>query len=256
MARIIPVLDVMNGVVVRGVAGNRGEYRPMRSRLTSSTDPITVAHALLEVTGSQELYVADLDAIVQASLPNARTGGETATRLARAFPRTTVLADVGARSLADLPISGGVPNLWPILATESLQEWPPRLDDTHPDGLAFGLSLDFRQGEWLGPQVCRAAGGQTSTPSPLQLQMARQLLRAVPARFVIVLDIATVGTRAGPSPFVLELLRHLRSDPAKRASTELIAGGGVRDRDDIARFADAGADAVLVASALHDFRLP
>jgi phosphoribosylformimino-5-aminoimidazole carboxamide ribotide isomerase len=36
---------------------------------------------------------------------------------------------------------------------------------------------------------------------------------------------------------------------------ELTSGGGVRGRDDLAALADAGCDAALVASALHDGQL-
>src|SRR5438270_7483329 len=61
--RLIPVLDVLNGTVVRGVGGRRSEYRPIVSRLTSSTDPVDVARALVEVFQPTELYLADLDAI-------------------------------------------------------------------------------------------------------------------------------------------------------------------------------------------------
>src|SRR5262249_42377243 len=61
--RIIPVLDVMNGVVVRGVAGRRSEYRPLVSRLTPSCRPEDVAAALHSHFGFTEFYVADLDAI-------------------------------------------------------------------------------------------------------------------------------------------------------------------------------------------------
>jgi phosphoribosylformimino-5-aminoimidazole carboxamide ribotide isomerase len=35
----------------------------------------------------------------------------------------------------------------------------------------------------------------------------------------------------------------------------LVAGGGVRGADDLARLADAGCDGALVATALHDGRL-
>jgi hypothetical protein len=43
--RILPVLDLMNGVVVRGVGGRRSEYRPVASRLAVSADPADVAAA-------------------------------------------------------------------------------------------------------------------------------------------------------------------------------------------------------------------
>jgi uncharacterized protein related to proFAR isomerase len=39
------------------------------------------------------------------------------------------------------------------------------------------------------------------------------------------------------------------------SAVDLIAGGGVRGLDDLKALADAGCDAALVASALHDGRL-
>src|SRR5260370_25011470 len=60
--RIIPVLDVMNGLAVRAVGGRRSEYRPLVSRLCASAEPLTVAAAYRRL-GFAELYLADLDAI-------------------------------------------------------------------------------------------------------------------------------------------------------------------------------------------------
>src|SRR5579884_1221970 len=65
--RVVPVLDIMGGQVVHGVAGRRAEYRPIRSTLTSSTEPTAVAHALHEHFGLDEFYVADLEAITGAA---------------------------------------------------------------------------------------------------------------------------------------------------------------------------------------------
>jgi uncharacterized protein related to proFAR isomerase len=101
--RLIPVLDVMNGQVVHAVGGRRNEYMPLRSKLVKSTDPRTVAAALLDVTGAEELYLADLDAIQGKS----QTGVEVRTL----FETTTVPiwldGGFGARqeitSLSDLP---------------------------------------------------------------------------------------------------------------------------------------------------------
>ena len=61
---VLPVLDLLGGVVVRGVAGRREEYLPIRSRLTASAVPLEVAHALRREFGFERLYVADLDGIV------------------------------------------------------------------------------------------------------------------------------------------------------------------------------------------------
>src|SRR5260370_21980952 len=64
--RILPVIDLMAGRVVRGIAGRRQEYRPVASRLTASCHPVDVARAFRDHFGLAELYVADLDAIAGA----------------------------------------------------------------------------------------------------------------------------------------------------------------------------------------------
>src|SRR6516165_4217646 len=64
--RLIPVMDLLKGQVVRGVAGRRHEYRPVVSRLTTSAEPLAVARAFRGHFGLTELYLADLDAIAGA----------------------------------------------------------------------------------------------------------------------------------------------------------------------------------------------
>src|SRR4051812_28304479 len=65
--RVLPVLDLKTGVVVRGVAGRRHEYQPVVSSLTASSWPVDVAGAFREHFGLAELYLADLDAIAGAA---------------------------------------------------------------------------------------------------------------------------------------------------------------------------------------------
>ena len=43
--RIIPVLDLQAGQVVRGIAGERQNYLPIVSRLTTSSRPLGIAQA-------------------------------------------------------------------------------------------------------------------------------------------------------------------------------------------------------------------
>jgi phosphoribosylformimino-5-aminoimidazole carboxamide ribotide isomerase len=67
---------------------------------------------------------------------------------------------------------------------------------------------------------------------------------------LIVLDLARVGTGRGTG--TEELCREIHE---QFADCELIAGGGVAGVADVERLGDAGATAVLAASALHDGRL-
>ena len=66
---------------------------------------------------------------------------------------------------------------------------------------------------------------------------------------MIVMTLDRVGAASGPD---LETFARLRAMAADR---RWIGAGGVRDADDLAAATAAGADAWLVASALHDGRL-
>lgn len=225
--RIIPVIDLKGGVVVHAVAGRRHEYRPIRSPLIESAEPSHVAERLLAASGATELYVADLDAITSGNPVEPRVWDFLHSL------GVEVLFDGGfrdplARYRYELPIR-------PVLASETTHPTGAVLIAT-PEQLARmrpAYSLDFRDGQLMSERH----------PDPLDLAAV-----AVAAEFptLIVLDLAYVGTGGGPG--TLPLVRELR---ARYPRLELIAGGGVRDRDDLARLADAGADAALVATALH-----
>lgn len=221
--RIIPVIDVMGGVVVRAIAGRRNDYRPIETRLTCSTDPIVVAEALLQLTGSKELYVADLDGII---------GGGAPTCVPSHF-RATVLLDAGLRTVEQLATLKRLPNVRAIVGTET---WSVPPDDW-PEPFPAILSLDY-------------IGGELRTGWPVSTAAMDVSAMAIRVASMIVLDVAHVGMGQGSG--TEETIRMLR-----RAcpNAELIAGGGVRHWDDIHRFEQAGADAVLVATALHDSSL-
>ncbi len=65
--RVVPVIDLMQGRVVRGIAGRRAEYQAVTSTIAADAQPVTVARALVERLGLDRAYVADLDAIAGAA---------------------------------------------------------------------------------------------------------------------------------------------------------------------------------------------
>jgi len=65
--KVIPVIDVLNGIAVHAVRGKRKEYQPLQSILCKSVEPLEVARTFRKL-GFNELYVADLDAILNCSL--------------------------------------------------------------------------------------------------------------------------------------------------------------------------------------------
>ena len=62
--KIIPVLDVMGGLAVHGKSGKREEYKPLKSVLCNSSNPVEIAEKYKE-NGAKTVYVADLDAIMR-----------------------------------------------------------------------------------------------------------------------------------------------------------------------------------------------
>ena len=92
--KIIPVLDLQRGQVVRARFGLRSEYRPIETPLSPSSDPVDVAGGLLRLYPFQTMYVADLDAIERVGENNS-----SLLRLRTSFPDLALWVDNGAREI-------------------------------------------------------------------------------------------------------------------------------------------------------------
>ena len=248
--RILPVLDLLHGVVVRGIGGRRSEYRPIETPLCPSADPVAVACAIRDKFGLDEYYVADLDAIA-----GAEPAWPIFHALMAAGMRLLVDAGVADRergaALANFRADGsrltgvivGLESLAPsgqTLAGEGLAaSLAPLIAAVGADRLIF--SVDLKEGRPL-----------TNVPAWRELTPQRIAAEAVGAgvRRLIVLDLANVGVGQGIG--TLDLCRQIR---AEHPHVEMIAGGGVRGVHDLHSLAAAECDAALVASALHDGRL-
>ncbi len=234
--RIIPVLDILGGHVVRAIGGRRDEYRPVVSRVTTSTHPLQVATDLLAATRAAELYVADLDAIRGHSEGLSPAVAEFLSAIT-----VPVWLDFGVRTSADVRL---VPaNARPVVGTETA--WDSGVASAfrpHPAGCA--VSIDLFDGSLLG------RWRKWGVASPRDVLGVAAAAEAMGVPTLIVLDLASVGT--GDGPRTLDACRAIRDRFPK---VELLTGGGVRGRDDVTRLADVGVDGVLVASAVHDAQI-
>ena len=230
--RIIPVLDIRDAKVVRGVAGQRDQYRPVESCLTDSFEPLAVANAFRNTFGLSTLYVADLDAILNTE-PNVEIYEELK---ADGFE---LLIDAGMRNVLDVDVmlmagaSKAVVGLetWPLLASLEMM-----LQKVGRDRVIF--SLDLKSGRPI-----RRFDDMVSD-DPVEIGCA-----AIECGIceLIVLDLAAVGVSSGPA--TLELCQSLRDFAPK---LKLITGGGIRSSNDLSTLRSAGVNGVLVASALHN----
>jgi phosphoribosylformimino-5-aminoimidazole carboxamide ribotide isomerase len=237
--KIIPVLDILNQTVVRGVAGQRETYRPLQSDLTPSSEPLTLARAIRDAFGLSEFYVADLDAILHQQ--QNQTLYENL--LADGF---TFLLDCGLRTAVDCDALIDFEGISIVAGLETLagpDELKTLVDQWGCERTLF--SLDLKQGE---PLVSAAAGNEfAGYKDPLDIA---ELVREQGVEQMILLDLAQVGTGQGTGTEAL--CSTLRS---QHPELTLITGGGIRNADELKAQAALGADGVLVASALHDGRL-
>jgi len=232
--RIIPVLDLKGGLIVRGIAGERDLYKPIESRLCSSARPAEVAASLRNLLGPGPMYLADLDALA-GEAPALEVCVELEGLGFELMIDAGIRSAASARQLA-VELDGDL-----IAALETLPA--PALLAELVEELGAGrliFSLDLADGRPLAPG--------DDWPSEAD-EIAREAVSAGVERLIL-LDLKAVGTGEGPAH-----LDRCAAFKESYAGLELVTGGGVRDLDDLLALRSAGVDGVLVASALHDGRL-
>jgi phosphoribosylformimino-5-aminoimidazole carboxamide ribotide isomerase len=229
IARVIGVIDLLDGQAVQARGGRRDEYQPIG-------DAVELARTYVDKHGVTEIYVADLDAIANVGRGfQPRQGGPE-----RAAPQTisglaSLWLDAGistverAREAIDLGAAHVVVGLETLTSFSALQQICEAVG-----GARIAFSLDLRDGVPLG-----IGHGEDASALATHAALAG-------AGAIVVVDLARVGMRTGLD---LDLLARVR---AAAPNVELIAGGGVRDAEDLARLAEAGCDAALVGTALRD----
>ncbi|WP_298232758.1 HisA/HisF-related TIM barrel protein [uncultured Azohydromonas sp.] len=238
---LIPVIDLLEGQVVRGVRGDRARYRPIESALCRGSEPLAVARALCEHAASGLLYVADLNALTGRA---PQTG--LLASLLQALPGVTLWLDGGfsgppaARAALDT-LGEAALRVRPVFGTESFQSaadfeccFPAPGGATAENAAAPALqgllSLDRRHEAPMDP----AGAWQRPGHWPREL---------------IVMTLDRVGADAGPD------LRTLADVQSQAPRARLFGAGGIRGEADLEAAQAAGAAGWLVASALHDLKL-
>jgi phosphoribosylformimino-5-aminoimidazole carboxamide ribotide isomerase len=243
--RIVPVLDLKGGLVVRGIAGRRDQYRPIESRLCDGSAVGDVARALNWAFDFDTCYLADLDAIA---------GGEPNWTLYDA------VFDAGLRIWLDAG-TGTPPAAARVAEYLANQNGACRNGagrvvvglESLADGAALGAIVDAVGVEQLVFSLDLKNGAPlTASPAWRGRDPAEIADFAVSlgVQSLIVLDLAGVGVGQGVP--TLDFCRRLR---AAYPELEITTGGGVRNLADLTALREAGCDAVLVSSALHDGRI-
>jgi phosphoribosylformimino-5-aminoimidazole carboxamide ribotide isomerase len=231
---IIPVMDILNGTVVHAIKGIRSKYKPIKSVLSTSANPLEVAMAFRS-RGFNKLYIADLDAIM---------GKEINFAILRQIRDKTGLelwVDAGFNELkrAEEALKNGVSKI--IIGTETL----PSLNFLKKAIRLFGkekivVSMDLRNRTIISRFMLDDHNDHAS--------LLREFWKMGILQ-IIVLDLARVGSENG---IEIPILKETLKNPGIR----VFAGGGVRDTNDLLELKDIGVSGVLLATALHSGRIP
>jgi phosphoribosylformimino-5-aminoimidazole carboxamide ribotide isomerase len=232
--KVIPVIDVLNGVVVHAVKGKRKEYKPVKSVLTRSVEPVEVAQTF-KALGFSELYLADLDAIMGKQQPS--------ICLYKSIAEATGLKLMVDAGITDLSLTEKILNnkvTKIIIGTETLKS----KNFVQQAIQQFGaeriiISLDLMEGKVL------AKSDFDGTTDALGLLSE---FKAMGVLEFVVLDLSRVGSGEGVNVEFLKLvLKNMRSG--------VHVGGGVRNLDDLELLKKIGVSGVLLATALHSAKI-
>jgi phosphoribosylformimino-5-aminoimidazole carboxamide ribotide isomerase len=210
--KIIPVIDLKDGVVVHAQQGMREQYQPISTNLCQSSDIYQVIEAFLGVYDFDTIYIADLNAITLQ--------GDHAcliTDVLTSFPNIVFWIDKGYQRFNKFP-----GNHLPVLGSECDKTvLELKAFDNH-----FILSLDYSVSEALG------AKSLFSDPE-------------LWPETIIIMTLNRVGSNQGPD--LDKLNEFYRQYPHKN----FIAAGGIRNTADLLALKQVGVQQALIASALH-----
>ena len=228
--RCIFVLDILNGAVVHALRGERKSYRPITefSRVVTTSEPLGVLRKLRP----REVYVADLN-LITGNGDNLAAIGEI-SRMAKA------MVDVGISRLSDLDRLP--PEVTPVLGTEtaSLSLIEEAAAELIQRGGRALVSIDMKRGRLLSSDPGLA--GQ----NPIAFLKS---LNGLDLEGVILLDLERVGASTGLDIVFLKAAAEASGHP-------LILGGGIGDEEDLEALEDMGFAGALLATAVHNGRIP
>ncbi len=204
-----------NNTVVHAKQGQREQYQPIKSVLTSNSDIYSVLNGFLKLYQFDTFYLADLNAITGQG-----NHADLIKKVLKDFSQITFWIDAGYQKARTFPS-----NYLPVLGSECFT------DENFVEILEFEkhfiLSLDFgSNGEKLGAKTLFTQPEWWSEN-------------------VIVMTLNRVGSSQGAA---IDLLKKFKFNFSK---INFIAAGGIRNFDDVKQLESIEIKQVLLASALH-----
>lgn len=229
--KIIPVIDILNSEVVHAIRGERKLYKPLKSYLLNSSNPIEVIKHLHLMYNFKEFYIADLDSII-----NDHPNFDLYEDLLK-FSNIKIMIDPGIKDKNDLLIFSKFQFGKLILGLETLINLKIIKDAVKLIGLnQIILSIDLYKGKIL-------TDIKGFKKKPISFLMKKIKEKGI--KELILLDLFRVGQKLGGiPPLYLEILNSFNGD--------IFVGGGIKNYEDILNYKKHNFSGVLIATALYD----
>ena len=229
--RIIPVIDILDSKAVHAIKGERANYKPVKSKLINSSDPIEIIKVLKQKFNFREFYIADLDAIIKYS-PNL----EILSTILK-IPEIDVIVDPGIKDKEDLLKYSEYKIKKLILGLESINDYNVINEGVRILGkYKLIVSLDM----FKGKIISKIKDLRNQNP----INVVNKLKR-FGVKELILLDLFRVGQKIGGIPQIyLKILKNFKGS--------VLVGGGIKDLMDLTSYNNNKFSGVLIATALYD----
>ena len=229
--KIIPVIDILNSEVVHAKRGERDKYKPLKSKLFTSSNPIEVIKILTYKFKFDEFYIADLDSIISRS-PNFQLLNKISK-----IPDLNIMIDPGIITTNDILAFSKYRFNRLILGLETIKKFN-----------VIGKSLKLLGQNKLIISVDMYKGKILSKVKELANNDLIELIKKIAnlgIRNIILLDLFRIGQKfGGIPPIYLEILDIFNGN--------VFVGGGIKNYEDLLLYREKNFSGVLLATALYD----
>lgn len=229
--KIIPVIDILNSRAVHAIKGDRENYKPLKSNLFETTNPIDIIKTLNNKYNFNEFYIADLDSILKQKL------------------NIQILKQIGNIESVKTIIDPG------IVTHEEIENFT----QINFRALILGLetinnletvnkSLEFLGSDRVIVSIDMYKGKILSNAKEFKNYPTLDVVEKIEmlgVKELILLDLFRVGLKLGGVP-------QLYKDILQNYNGNIYVGGGIKNLNDILQYKEEGFSGVLIATALYD----
>jgi phosphoribosylformimino-5-aminoimidazole carboxamide ribotide isomerase len=226
MFRIVFVTDLLNGRVVHAIKGEREKYQPVEnSKVSNSAQPIEMISAIKP----KEVYIADLDRLQHT--------GNNFEVIKKISALTKTMVNIGVEKNDDIEKCIGIADTVILSSEASSFEIMKYASRNHPGRTS--ITIDIKNGSILTKD-------EELKKEPEELV---KLLNELKIKDIVIIDLSKVGTGAGINE---DFLRDIKGI----SNHNILFGGGIRDINDIDTLKEIGISGALVATAVHNGKIP